>query len=190
MSRMKTFFTYALIIVAFYVYSTLVTNVLLNNSYINLAATTQVNSEDGINIDVINVKANKRRGTFTGQITNTSSNLIEKKYIKVSAYDGDIFLQSRYLEVNNLESGETREFTAKFTADGIDNYKVELVDEVPEERTIIDDAIDTVKQYITSADKKFKTIDITEYNIPDWGWITAIGIILYYIPSGAIWFII
>ena len=93
------------------------------------------------------------------------------------------------MTVNDIAPGESREFTTKFTADGIDNYKVDFTDEAPIERTFIDDAIDKVKEFINE-NKGFKTIDVGEYNIPDWAWVVSAGIVLYAIPSGAIWFII
>lgn len=203
MSRMKTLFEYALLVVVFFIFSTFVSNVILNNSYQSLAAKSQISeSEDGLKIEPTDVRANKRQGSFSGKITNTSGNKIDKKYIKITGYDGDIPLQTKYLEVNGLEPGETREFFTKFTADGIDSYKVDYVDEVPVERTMIDDAIDRVKSFINNDNRfaflgklgfkspKFTPVDVNQYNVPDWAWLLAWGIVIYYIPSGAIWFII
>lgn len=190
MSRLKTLGTYALIVIAFFFFSTFAADVILNNSYNNLSENTDITkSEEGLNVETIEVKANKRQGSFTGKVVNTSSSTIAKKYIRVRAYDGDILLQTRYMTVNDIAPGETREFTTKFTADGIDNYKVDFTDEAPIERTFIDDAIDKVKEFINE-NKGFKTIDVGEYNIPDWAWVVSAGIVLYAIPSGAIWFII
>ena len=149
MSRLKTFRNYVLIIIAFFFFSTFASNVILNNSYVNLAATTDITkSEEGLNVETVEVKANRRQGSFTGKVVNTSSSTVDRKYIRVRAYDGDILLQTRYMTVNDLAPGESREFTTKFTADGIDSYKVDFTDEAPIERTIIDDAIDKVKSII------------------------------------------
>ena len=190
MSRLKTLGTYVLVVVAFFFFSTFAADVILNNSYNNLSENTDITkSEEGLNVETIEVKANKRQGSFTGKVVNTSSSTIAKKYIRVRAYDGDILLQTRYMTVNDIAPGESREFTTKFTADGIDNYKVDFTDEAPIERTFIDDAIDKVKEFINE-NKGFKTIDVGEYNIPDWAWVVSAGIVLYAIPSGAIWFII
>lgn len=190
MSRLKTLGTYALIVIAFFFFSTFAADVILNNSYNNLSENTDITkSEEGLNVETIEVKANKRQGSFTGKVVNTSSSTVAKKYIRVRAYDGDILLQTRYMTVNDIAPGESREFTTKFTADGIDNYKVDFTDEAPIERTFIDDAIDKVKEFINE-NKGFKTIDVGEYNIPDWAWVVSAGIVLYAIPSGAIWFII
>ena len=201
MSRMKTLFEYALLVVVFFIFSTFASNVILNNSYHSLAAKAQISeSEDGLKVETTDVRANKRQGSFAGKITNTSGNRIDKKYIKITAYDGDIPLQTRYLEVNNLEPGETREFLTKFTADEIDNYKVDYVDEVPIERTKVDDLIDDVKAQIKRSkilaaisggnSFSFQPVDVNQFDIPDWVWLISIGIVLYYLPSGAIWFII
>ena len=190
MSRLKTLGTYVLIVVAFFFFSTFAADVILNNSYNNLSENTDITkSEEGLNVETIEVKANKRQGSFTGKVVNTSSSTIAKKYIRVRAYDGDILLQTRYMTVNDIAPGESREFTTKFTADGIDNYKVDFTDEAPIERTIIDDAIDKIKSLITESEG-FKPIDVNDYNIPGWAWVVAAGWVLYAIPSGAIWFII
>ncbi len=192
MARMKTFFTYALIIVAFIVYSNFAADVILNNSFKNLAAATSVTkSVDGLDVETTEVKANKRQGQFSGKVINTSNSKIDKKYIKVSAYDGDILLQTRYLTVNDIEPGESREFTTKFTADGIKSYKVDFVNEVPEERTILDDALDKVLAFFDDTKKNgIQLIDLDDFHLPDWAWLVSIGVVLYAIPSGAIWFII
>ena len=148
-------------------------------------------------VETVDVKANKRQGVFEGKVTNTSGSAIEKKYIRVRAYDDDILLQTRYLTVNELEPGETRDFTTKFTADGINRYEVDFVDEAPIERTIIDDLIDKVLEFVNEKDKlgmisKYTGgfIDLNDYDIPGWAWLVSIGLVLYAIPSKAIWFII
>mgnify|MGYP003538358855 CR=1 FL=1 len=198
MGRLKTFRTYALLIIAFFIFSTIASNVLLKNSYVNLSTVTDVTkSEDGMTVETVDVKANKRQGVFEGKVTNTSGSAIEKKYIRVRAYDDDILLQTRYLTVNELEPGETRDFTTKFTADGINRYEVDFVDEAPIERTIIDDLIDKVLEFVNEKDKlgmisKYTGgfIDLNDYDIPGWAWLVSIGLVLYAIPSKAIWFII
>ena len=198
MGRLKTFRTYALLIIAFFIFSTIASNVLLKNSYVNLSTVTDVTkSEDGMTVETVDVKANKRQGVFEGKVTNTSGSAIEKKYIRVRAYDDDILLQTRYLTVNELEPGEPRDFTTKFTADGINRYEVDFVDEAPIERTIIDDLIDKVLEFVNEKDKlgmisKYTGgfIDLNDYDIPGWAWLVSIGLVLYAIPSKAIWFII
>ena len=198
MGRLKTFRTYALLIIAFFIFSTIASNVLLKNSYVNLSTVTDVTkSEDGMTVETVDVKANKRQGVFEGKVTNTSGSAIEKKYIRVRAYDDDILLQTRYLTVNELEPGETRDFTTKLTADGINRYEVDFVDEAPIERTIIDDLIDKVLEFVNEKDKlgmisKYTGgfIDLNDYDIPGWAWLVSIGLVLYAIPSKAIWFII
>ena len=198
MGRLKTFRTYALLIIAFFIFSTIASNVLLKNSYVNLSTVTDVTkSEDGMTVETVDVKANKRQSALEGKVTNTSGSAIEKKYIRVRAYDDDILLQTRYLTVNELEPGETRDFTTKFTADGINRYEVDFVDEAPIERTIIDDLIDKVLEFVNEKDKlgmisKYTGgfIDLNDYDIPGWAWLVSIGLVLYAIPSKAIWFII
>ena len=201
MYRLKTFRNYCLCIIAFYIFSNIASNVLITNSYANLSeATNVIKSDEGITVETVNVKANRRQGIFTGKVINTSDYKIDKKYIRIRAYDGNILLQTRYLTVTDLKPKESREFSTKFTADEIDSYKVDFTNEVPIERTILDDAIDKVVELINdNKDKKifgengkisFNPLDVTEYNVPNWAWLMALGIVIYYIPSGAIWFII
>lgn len=198
MDRLKTFRNYCLCIIAFFIFSNIATNVMISNSYANLSEETNViKSSEGMTVETVDVKANRRQGIFKGKVINTSNEKIDKKYIRVRAYDGNILLQTRYLTVTDLQPKETREFTTKFTADEIDSYKVDFTNEAPIERTIIDDAIDKVVELFNKAKSSnpldkitFTPLDVTQYNIPNWAWFMALGIAIYYIPSGAIWFII
>ena len=77
MSRLKTLGTYVLIVVAFFFFSTFAADVILNNSYNNLSNTTEITkSEEGLNVETVEVKANRRQGSFTGRVVNTSSSTI------------------------------------------------------------------------------------------------------------------
>ena len=175
MDRLKTFRNYCLCIIAFYIFSNIASNVLITNSYANLSeATNVIKSDEGITVETVNVKANRRQGIFTGKVINTSDYKIDKKYIRIRAYDGNILLQTRYLTVTDLKPKESREFSTKFTADEID---------------LINDNKDK-KIFGENGKISFNPLDVTEYNVPNWAWLMALGIVIYYIPSGAIWFII
>ena len=57
-------------------------------------------------------------------------------------------MQSKYLAFENLQPGEERTFKLVFSVGNIDEYKVSYVDEIPINRTKLDDAIDAIKGFL------------------------------------------
>ncbi len=197
MDRMKTFGMYALWIIAFFFFSVIVSNVLIENSYTDLKSNIEIaSSEDGIKIETTEVKTNKMQGFFKGKVTNNSNKTIPLRFMRIKSYSsGGSLLQTKYIRLENLEPGETREFSARFDVGDIDRYEVDYVDEMPDDRTFLDKMFENVNKFLKSDNKMeslkndlgFKPID---ENLPNWAWFTAAMMVLYYIPSGAIWFII
>lgn len=219
MERMKTFLTYALMIILFYLFSNFAINTMLRNSYrdvpkgnINIER-----SDDGSEITIDRADSNKRQGYFTGKIKNTSDNVIDKKYVKVDSYYKGKLMQEKYLAFENLQPGEERNFKLLYNVGSIDEYKVSYVDEIPENRTKVDDAIDGVKNFVDKMKKgtlfgdtfgkwfgndsdssksgnfidrlfgSFRPVTVEGSN---WELFIAVMWVWYAIPSGAIWFIL
>ncbi len=155
MARMKTFLTYALMIILFYLFSNFAISTMIRTSYRDVPKN-NINieqSDDGFEITVDRADSNKRQGYFTGTVKNTSDKVIEKKYVKVDSYYKGKLMQEKYLAFENLKPGEERKFKLLYNVGSIDEFKVSYVDKIPENRTKIDDAIDGVKSF---ADKMKK----------------------------------
>lgn len=149
MKRMQTFFTYALIIILFWIFSSVASNLLLKNSYKSVASDklTIEKSNNGFEINVDKANSNKQQAYFTGTVKNSSNKVIAKQYVKVESFYKGKFMQEKYLAFENMQPGEERKFKLLYEVGSIDEYKVSYVDEIPTNRTIIDDAIDAVKGF-------------------------------------------
>lgn len=132
MARMKTFRMWVLIIIGFYIYSTIITNILLKNTYKNINGEVIINSPK---IEIIEAKAGKNSGDIKGIITNDTDEIIDKKYIKIDFYS-KLNTKSgiEYIEISNLNENEKREFSKDFTLKNVQKYEVSFVNEILEDR--------------------------------------------------------
>lgn len=213
MKRMKTFCKYALWIIAFFIFSTIGSDLLIQKSYkpVSNENIHIEKSTDGFEITVERADSNKRQGYFIGTVKNTSKHVIEKKYVKVDSFYKGKLMQEKYLAFENLQPGEERKFKLLYKVGQIDEFRVSYVDEIPVNRTIIDKGIDKVIEYFDKAKKKLKELDapdIKSGTLPGFVPVKVEGSdqlsdkandallfatvlwIWYAIPSGAIWFII
>lgn len=163
MERMKTFFIYALIIVLFYFFSNFAINLLIANSYKELNNHIEIEqSDNGFSIIVDTANSNKQQGYFIGKVKNTSDQVIAKQYVKVDSYYKGKIMQSKYLAFENLQPGEERTFKLVFSVGNIDEYKVSYVDEIPINRTKLDDAIDAIKGFLGNVVDGIENFSFTE----------------------------
>lgn len=154
MDRMKTFGMYALGIIAFFFFSGIVSNVLISNSYEDIANVNIEQSQDGIQVTSTEATTNRRQGYLKGEIRNTSNQDISSKYMRIRSYSsGGNLLQTKYIKLENLQSGETRNFSARFTVGEINSFDVDYVDEMPDDRTFLDKMFENVKNFIKSENK-------------------------------------
>lgn len=130
MQRMKTFGLYALCVILFFIFSNLMINVALKASYDPID--TYKTESKGISIDINEAKATYVNGYIGGKIINYNKT-IEKTYLKIDLYTKrDVYLGSKYIEFNNLEQNEAREFRMGFKFTDVDHAAITLVDEVPQ----------------------------------------------------------
>lgn len=156
MDRMKTFFTYALIIILFWIFSNIASNLIIKNSYKSVADS-KIEIEktnNGFEINTEKANSNKRQSYFIGTVKNTSNKTIDKQYVKVESYYKGKYMQEKYLAFENLQPGEERKFKLLYELGNIDEYKVSYVNEIPVNKTIIDDAINAVKEFTQKNLKK------------------------------------
>lgn len=198
MKRMKTFFLYALMLVAFYLFSNLASNLLILNSYedVNSNNIKISESNNGFSINVEDASSNKRQAYFTGSVKNTSDKVIKRQNVRVNSYYKGELMQSKYLVFENLQPGEERKFKLRYSVGNIDKYEVDYVDDIPINKTIIDDAIEGVVNFVKEFNSKgiingvknsFKPVHVEG---SDFALFVAVMWVIYAIPSGAIWFII
>lgn len=201
MKRMKTFLTYVLIIAAFWIFSNIAGNLIIQNSYKSVEKNNIEieKTSNGFEINVERSDSNKQQAYFTGKVKNSSKVLIPKQYVKVDSYFKGKLMQSKYLAFENMKPGEERKFKLLYNVGKIDEFKVSYVDEIPTNRTIIDDAIDTVMDYSKKTIKMLngKSIDVkgiagdvkdsfspVKVEGEDWQVLVAVLFVLYTLPSG------
>lgn len=211
MNRMKTFLIYLILFVGFFILSVLLENGLLYNMYANITGTTDqtlVVSGDPVSSDlkitIEEAKASNASGHLKIKITNTSGHYIEKCCAKVELFTKrDILAVTKYIDVNNFEIDETRDFEIKFKASEIARYAVTLQESAPDTSNIINVLgwevdlsnvfgldLSRLKEIMNLDGLKSGASSIWKFgvnlasSVPAWAYLVAGGIVLWYMPVG------
>ena len=129
MKRMKTFFIYALLVVAVVISTDFLINLCLDTNYreivnCKIEATSPA-------IEIKEAKTTNANGYVKGVITNNLENDIEKAYIKLDLYSkqgNDI--GTEYLEIDNLKQNESKEFRIDYRKYNVDSIKINTANEI------------------------------------------------------------
>ena len=138
MSRLKTFFMYAVWVLAFFVFSRVMIFIAINTTYEykNIEVKTSIITE-------AEVQATSIDGFAKYKIVNNTQNDIENKYIKLECYsENDVLMGTKYIKIDKILTNEEKEFEVRFNYSRVDYATIELIDEIPqdvtEEQTISD----------------------------------------------------
>lgn len=115
MKRMKTFFIYALLIAAFWIFSNLIIYISVNGTYRDKDTKVYVSSPE---IIISESKATYINGYVKGSIKNNTEEIINNKYLKIDMYSArNVNLGTKYIKIDNLQLNATQEFEMwyKFT---------------------------------------------------------------------------
>ncbi|MGN1299009.1 MAG: hypothetical protein ACI4UE_03400 [Candidatus Scatovivens sp.] len=217
MDRMKTFFIYFLILVIFFIVSNLLENGLIYNMYSKIYGTINNTAYiKGIFTELEIIDKDSRATNVNGYINlniknNMNSNL-KSCFLKLDLYnERNLLAETEYIQIDDLNSGDAKNYNLKFKANNIDRYEISLVDEKPDESSIIRIfgwEIDLSKYGIDP--KNVFGIDLTALSletikkggisvwnfclnfvksIPLWAYVVAGGIVLWYLPSGYLFFL-
>lgn len=146
MDRMKTFFTYAILFVAFFAVSLFLENGLVSTMYSKLSgqmdmsySDSNLNSNGNFSIENISARASNLNGYISFDLINTTGNYIEKCYLKIDLYNSrDLLASTKYVEILSLQPNESRRINVKFKANNIERFNVSIVQEMPDKSNIID----------------------------------------------------
>lgn len=129
MARMKTFLIYLLILVAFYIVSSILAYWYIQTTYSTIES--HVIENPNIQVAIDDAQATLVNGYVSGTITNTSEEAINTKYIKFDLFSerGNKIL-SKYVQIDNLNTGEMQNFKMNFRAENIANCYAEVTDTV------------------------------------------------------------
>lgn len=151
MGRLKTFRTYILLLVGFYIFSVVFTYIGLNATYKNINLIETLPNQVNINL----AQATTVNGRIYGEVTSTEENNLNGKYIKVEIYTktGN-YAGTKYLKIEGTQVNEPKKFAVYFTADNIRSYTIEIVDATEEIENQVKIATEAFKDIFTNEELK------------------------------------
>lgn len=197
MSRMKTFFKYALLVVGFFILSLILENGYLNKMYVPMEGIIegemQMASGDSasLTVETLEAKASNVSGTLKIKVTNTSGKFLEKCYAMIELINSQKQVAAmKCVSLENFEVNESRIFTIKFKANNIESYRVSIVEEPVEDRsgiiTIFGHEID-MNKIMENFWERIKEFGRWGYSVaesvPTWAYIIGGLIVLWSLPK-------
>lgn len=166
MSRMKTFWKYLLMFVGFYIFSSLLIAGFIATNYAEMQE--KIYPDSSISVKIDEAKSTFVNGYVKGTVTNQSGKDIKLKYIKIefiSKNNNEILY--KYIEIDELKVGETKNFTINFQAENIKSFNVKVTDECVREENDIHfiNLKDAENQQVENVSVAIATIILIRYLI-------------------------
>ncbi len=122
MARLKTFLMYASWVIIFFIFSQIMIFIAINTTYKYKNVEVQTTS-----ILEAEVQATSVNGFAKCKVANN----MQSKYIKLECYSkNDILMGTKYIKI---ETNEEKEFEIRFNYSRVDNAKITIVNEIPED---------------------------------------------------------
>ena len=136
MERMKTFFIYFILIVAFFIFSQIMIYISLNTTFQNKSI--EIKTTIPMQVEV---QATSITGFAKGKIINNTENEMVGKYIKVECYSKhDVLMGTKYVKIDDLGAKEEKQFEVRFNFNKVDRAVIDIVDEkVIEQENVTDE---------------------------------------------------
>lgn len=209
MSRMKTFFLYALGIIGFMFLSYVLENGLIANMYKKMDGNVASSSE--VKIEDVSGRASNVSGYMNFKLTNLSPYDDVNQFLKIDLYSKQgLHAVTKYVEISDVPSQASKEYQIKFKGYELNGYDISVVSELPDKTNIINILgweIDLSNVFgMDLSDLKLFGVRIADMfawdnvktagenawtwsvtlmqSIPWWGYAIASGIILWYMPKG------
>ena len=129
MEKIKEFFTYFLIFIAFYIFATVLTNFAMRERFNNID-----NIKIGITSPKITVEESKStnsRGYVKGNIVNDTGEHIKDKYLQFDFYNKNgAYIGTEVQEIKYFNVEEKVNFDIQYNYNNVNNIKISFVDEV------------------------------------------------------------
>lgn len=142
MARMKTFFLYALIVIAFMIFSDFFIFAAIKTTYVDFDR--QIVATQNVKVTIQEAKKTYMNGYIKGTIENVTNQTINDKYLKYEFFSNqDNSLGAKYIRLNDLEVGEKRDFEVTYNIQDTSYYRVTEIDadeagDIPEEEFSMD----------------------------------------------------
>lgn len=108
MKRLKTFFIYALLIAALWLFSDIVIYLTINGTYKPIDSKVYISSPQVL---ITENRATYVNGIVKGSVKNNTEETINDMYLKIDMYSKrDVNLGTKYVKIENLEKNEIQEF--------------------------------------------------------------------------------
>ena len=125
MARVKQVLFYGIVIVVFAIFTDYMVKIGLRNTYKNISGEVKITSPEVV---MTEVKTTDINGYAKGTIKNNLEEDIDRIYIKIDLYSKrDVNMGTQYLEINNLNSGEIRDFEIKYRYSNVNHYEITCV---------------------------------------------------------------
>lgn len=129
MKSLKKFFMYILILLALYIFVSLTSFGFINKAYKNIGDYEVLTKSP--KIEIVESKATYVNGYVIAELTNNTGIEIDKAYLKLDLYtENDNYLGTKYNEIKNFSNNETLEIKTNFKFNGVDHYKVSVVNNI------------------------------------------------------------
>lgn len=156
MKRMKTFFMYFLILIAFYIVSNFLIDSLIKTSYSKITEY-EIDVKEAT-VTIIEAKSSKDDGYIEGKISNPTKEDILNRYMVVELFsENNISLGTEYVKIDRLKKETIKDFKVRFTVDNVKSFKITLITE--EEKSQIDSQKDTTLFKLPSSDRVNNVVD-------------------------------
>ena len=129
MSRMKTFFKYAMWIVIFFIFSEIMININLKTAYRNIGRKDNLSQ-----VTIYQAQATSVNGRIKGTIMNKAEDKINYQYLRIDFYSQrDVLVGTKYIDVSAMRENETRNLELYFKIQNVDYYEMSFTNEKTEE---------------------------------------------------------
>lgn len=125
MKRMKTFFIYAMLVIGVILLTDVFANLVLETGYRTI-------KEYNINttspkIEIVQAETTNANGRIKGTITNNTNSLLQGQFIKIDLLsDLDNVVGTEYLQIGNLQPGESKKFSLNYRYSNVDSFIVSV----------------------------------------------------------------
>ena len=146
MGRLETFRKYIIWIILFYLFTMLMTYIGFNSSYKNIESDVEIPSQTKIDI----AQSTKVNGRIFGEVTSTEENDLNGKCIKVQIFNRrDALVGTKYLKIEDVKINEPKKFVVYFTAENVEKYKIEILEDSEELQNDIKSVSEMFKDVFT-----------------------------------------
>ena len=123
MDRLKVLGKYAIWVIVFYLFSSLIIYIGLNSRYKNIDNTGEI--PGGVKINL--AQATAVNGRILGEVKSTEDNNLNGKYLKVDIFSkNNELMGTKYLKLEDINLNEPKKFAVYYQAQNIKNYKIDI----------------------------------------------------------------